>query len=279
MTLFLLRAYGDFVIAVNMASQNRIVSKITLVASAHLEPLYQSLGIILPDNVVLQFHDFGIRHGIMGCFTDRYLLRISSLTELARLRRYLRTQSTAGHYYLEQKKRSAWVSWYCGYPFEYVVSTEKVYASYARFFSVPMTELTALPFDVQQKGIRVLVIPDARQKRREIGSDIIMKIKAAFEMHGSLVQVARFMKSTTVENGDTGYRNFTELVALIRSADLVIGGDSMPIHVAQLFRKPHYILYPSYVKDQFFTLFALQHQTYFSFEDLYARSSFFPYEN
>jgi len=98
-------------------------------------------------------------------------------------------------------------------------------------------------------------------------------------MHGSLVQVARFMKSTTVENGDTGYRNFTELVALIRSADLVIGGDSMPIHVAQLFRKPHYILYPSYVKDQFFTLFALQHQTYFSFEDLYARSSFFPYEN
>ncbi len=276
--IFLLRAFGDFIIAVHLASKNTIESAITLIASKHLEPLYTSLSLSLPSNVYIRFHDFGISNNLMGWFTDRYLLHPHSVTEMYRLRKYIRNHPVMEPYYLEHRRRSLLTGLACSYSFSHIISDQNVYKAYADFFSVPLQELENIPFTRHRKGIKVLIVPDARQIKRRIGNDIIEKIKAAYQGEDVSISVALFGSTKDPAAGETiaRYDNFTELISLIKETDIVIGGDSMPVHIAQLLGKPHYILYPRYVKDQFFTPFVLKHKSYFTFEDIKTRKSFFP---
>jgi hypothetical protein len=275
--IFLLRAFGDFIIAVHLASKNNTSASITLIASRHLTPLYRALSPALPPNVNILFHDFSIRNNLMGWFTDRYLLHPHSLTEIWRLRKYIRNHPIPGTYYLEHKKRSALVGLGAGYSFRHIISDENVYKAYADFFSTSLYELENIPFNRDAETREILIIPDARQAKRRIGNDIIEKIKTSYQNKETKIQVAVFRKTGDHMAADTVvYEDFAQLVHLIRNADVIIGSDSMPIHVAQMLGKPHYILYPRYVKDQFFTPFAMKHKSYFTFEDIAARKSFFP---
>lgn len=275
--IFLLRAFGDFIIALHLASKNNIKPAIRLIASSHLEPLYKALSPSLPPNVNILFHDFSIRNTLMGCFTDRYLLHPHSLTEIGRLRKYIHNHPIQDTYYLEQRKRSVLLGLATGYSFRYIISDENVYRGYADFFSASLAELAQIPFNPHAQGLHLLIIPDARQAKRRISHDIIEKIKTNFRHNGAKIQVAMFKKTNDQVAADTViYQDFSQLIQLIRDADLIIGSDSMPIHIAQMFGKPHYILYPCYVKDQFFTPFAMKNKSYFTFEDIAARKSFFP---
>lgn len=278
-TVLLLRAYGDFIIAVHLASKNTLSTTITLVASKHLEPLYLAISPTLPPNVSIRFYDFGIHHNLMGCFTDRYLFHPQSFREMYRLRNYIRHHPVSEPYYLEQEKRSLLLGLITGYSFRHIIAAQHVYRGYADFFLASLDALENISFDLNQQGLKVLVLPDARQAKRKISDDIIEKVKTAFQKNESIINVALFGKTGNKLNGDTiVYKDFSALIQLIRESDLVIGGDSMPIHIAQLMGKPHYILYPAYVKDQFFTPFSLKHKSYFTFEALRARKSFFPDE-
>ena len=52
------------------------------------------------------------------------------------------------------------------------------------------------------------------------------------------------------------YANFKTLIQLIIDAELILGADSLPIHLAYLLKKPHYILYPNGYPQLFMTPYA-----------------------
>ena len=213
----------------------------------------------------------------MGCFTDRYLLHLGTFKEVFSLRKFLRNNPEPTPYYLEQQKRAFLLKLACSYSFKHVVSNKSVYKSYADFFVVPVQELENIPFDQDREGIKVLIIPDARQAKRRISNEIIGKIRIAFEAKKAIFETAVFSKNMDATDSNVRvYQDFAGLVQLIAEADLIIGGDSLPIHIAQMLGKPHYILYPKGVRDQFFTPFAMKHHTYFTFDDIIARKSFLP---
>lgn len=277
--LFLLRAYGDFLIALHMASKNKIDSTITLVASKHLEPLYTALSPTLPGNVSIRFCNFKIRNNLMAFFTNKYFFSPDNLFEILALRRYIRKNFRNKDCYLEQRKRISLFNIFAGHPFKSIISDQNVYKAYADFFSIPLQQLENISFEPRKNGMNILVVPEARQGKRMISNDIIQKIIESYRIHNATVTVAYFKakKNDAVENSVV-YKGFSELKELITAADLFIGGDSMPVHMAQMLGKPHYILHPRSVKNQFFTPFSIKHTSSFTFEDLSARKSFLPDE-
>ena len=75
-------------------------------------------------------------------------------------------------------------------------------------------------------------------------------------LNGKNIQVAKF--------GDA-YNNFNELIALIMQSDVVIGADSLPIHIAALLNKPHYIMYGEGLTQNFITPFAANQKSFGTF--------------
>jgi hypothetical protein len=277
--LLLLRAYGDFVIALHLAAKNQLSIPIRLIASAHFEPLYKALPIELPANLSIQFVPFNIQHNIMGCFTNRYLINPSVLKELQAVKQFIKANPIEGQYFLEQQKRSSLIGIFCNHSFKSIIQDQNIYQGYADFFAASLDSLAnnSMPTDLENK--RVLIIPDARLAKRKITPDLLELINNDWEMKGATTTIAYFGKPSNDASNHLNtvhYQNFNELVNLIQSKDIIIGSDSMPIHLAQLLGKPHYILYPHWVKHQFFTPFALKQQSYFTFEEMAARQSFFP---
>lgn len=278
MTLFLLRAYGDFLIAVNVASRSTNRESIFLIASKHLEPLYEVIAPELPGAIQIRFVDFSLDKQLMRCFTNRFLLHPHTLTELYSLRRLIRkgfaSGEMSGELYLEQQKRIFFPRFFCGMHFRPVVTRGKVYEAYARFFSVPMHQLET--FGRGQKEIQnILIVPDSRQSIKVIRSEIIQQLQDHYARSAQLVTVAYFKQIPNGANGHVVvYENFHELIQLIKATDLLIGGDSLPVHLAQLLGIPHHILYPGTKSTDFFTPYALQHRTYHCFEDLRSGTNF-----
>ena len=72
--LFLLRAYGDFVILLQALLESPQKNKYSLIASKHLEPLYQELSLVIDlSSIQIQFIDFGIANTQLSLFTNKYL--------------------------------------------------------------------------------------------------------------------------------------------------------------------------------------------------------------
>ncbi|MDB5210581.1 MAG: hypothetical protein JWQ30_1408 [Sediminibacterium sp.] len=278
--IFLLRAFGDFIIAVYTASKSRLDIPVTLIASKHLEPLYKAIPISLPPNVDLQFHDFRVRNNIFSCFTNKFIISLHTVRELHALRGYIRKNPfPPGVYYMEKSNRVFLPRLFTGYPFQCVVSDQNVYEAYADFFRLSFDEPGKTSVDMHKHGMNILVIPDARQKKRNISDDIIKKIADAFAPGGNVITTAFFKKKMNYFTDRMEiYQNFPELIELIRNADIVIGADSMPVHIAQMLGKPHFILHPAGIKDQFFTPFSRKNKTHFTFEDIASRKSFLPNE-
>ena len=107
----------------------------------------------------------------------------------------------------------------------------------------------------------IVIFPDSRLSKKDIPASVLQNIKTTLEQKGKLVQVANF--------GST-YSNFKELIQLIHEADYIIGADSLPIHLAALFKKPHFILYADGLTQHFKTSYAEKEKSFgvFSHYDL-----------
>ena len=108
----------------------------------------------------------------------------------------------------------------------------------------------------------ILILPTARITKRNLPNTLVQKIKQKHVDLNDSVTIAHF-NATVI--GAVTYTNFSELVQLIKAADFVYGADSLPIHLSNLLQKPHYILYPESVTNQFFTPFALANNSYANF--------------
>ncbi len=230
--VFVLRAYGDFAIAVQaLPSSDKIV------ASLHLKPLYDALlsrGCIAPRSI--EFVDFGITGSQLNLFTNKDFLGIDTLCQLSKIKKYTRANPGFSDF-VEQSARLGLLNFCTGHSFQALFETGKlVYEAYG---------LQAHCLSVGKGSI--LIFPDARLKKREIPSNLLAQIPG---------RIVRFGKD---------YTNFEELIDLIQSADYIYAADSLPLHLAYLCAKPHYILYPEGGKLDFFTPDALESGSYSTF--------------
>jgi hypothetical protein len=230
--VFLLRAYGDFAIAVHA-----IAPSDEIIASMHLKPLYDALVsrkcIPIRD---ISFVDFGITGSQFNLFTNKEFLRINTLSQLSKIKEYIRLNPGQNDY-VEQSARLGFLNVYTGHTFKSIFKTgEPVYKAY----NLPTQ-------GVEKQGDKLLILPDARLQKREIPDSICAQIPG---------RVARF---------GTDYSNFEELIDLIQAADYIYTSDSLPLHLAYLCRKPHFILYPEGGKQDFFTPDALASKSFCSF--------------
>ena len=230
--VFLLRAYGDFAIAVQaLASTDQIVS------SLHLKPLYNALisrGCISPRRI--EFIDFGISGSQLNLLTNKNFFHVDTFRQLSKIKAYLRANPGSSDFVV-QNARLGLLNIFTGHSFKAIFETgAPVYAAYG---------LPAL--GLERKGEKVLILPDARLSKRIIPSSILARIDG---------RVARF---------GSDYTTFEQLIDLIQASDYVVAADSLPVHLAYLCRKPHYILYPDGGKQDFFTPDALASGSFSTF--------------
>jgi hypothetical protein len=230
--VFLLRAYGDFAIAVQA-----LPSSDQIVASLHLKPLYDALlSRACISQRSIDFVDFGIKGSQLNLFTNKEFLGVDTFRQLSKIKEYI-CLNPGSNDFVEQSARLSLLNFCTGHSFQALFETGKpVYEAYG---------LSSRSLG-EKKG-NMLIFPDARLSKRIIPSSILEQIDG---------RVARF---------GSDYSNFEELIELIQSADYIYAADSLPLHLAYLCRKPHFILYPDGGKQDFFTPDALSSGSYSTF--------------
>ena len=266
--LFLLRAYGDFVILLQALIQSPQKNKFSLIASKHLEPLYQELALVIDlSSIQIQFINFGITHTQLSLFTNKHLLGLNMLNELKEIKIFVKQNpNNEGIDYIEQDKRIGLFNAITGLSFKAIVSKEPVYISYAKFFENKelQKEEGQAAENNKLNSKKVLLFPDTRQAKKNIPSFLISKLENEIAAKGYSLEIAYFKEaptSTNTNNASTKtkqvvYSNFKTLIQLIKDAELILGADSLPIHLAYLLNKPHYILYPNGYPQLFMTPYA-----------------------
>jgi len=278
--LFLLRAYGDFVIAVRSAILSADPKSIKIIASNHLYPLFEAMSsVINTSQLDISFEDFGIHLGQLNLFTNRHMLEKSTLEQARKIKKYLieNPSNHNGLEILEQSRKKGILQLITGKKFESIVNKDPVYQEYAHFFGHESNS-KFINDNIEKKNF--LLLPDARISKRNIPQEIIQSIIKEVNQRGASMQVAYFKRVSQVNKtgrpikvqmqtdlifNQTVYNNFKELIQLIQEADFIIGADSLPIHLSQLLNKKHFILYPSGGSKAFFTPYTVARQYYCEF--------------
>ena len=271
--LFLLRAYGDFVILLQALLESPQKNKYTIIASKHLQPLYQELELVIDfTSIQIQFINFGISNTQLSLFTNRHLLSLNTIKELKQIKKFVKQNpNTDGTDYIEQDKRIGLFNVITSLNFNSIISKEPVYTSYANFFDnsaikkeISKQEGQVVENNNKLNAKKVLLFPDTRQTKKNIPSSLINKLENEIEAKGYTLEIAYFKEAPTSSNTNNSstktkqvaYSNFTTLIHLIQEAELILGADSLPIHLAYLLKKPHYILYPNGYPQLFMTPYA-----------------------
>lgn len=259
--IFLLRAFGDFVIFLNAFARSSKKDQFTIVASVHLKPLYEAIvSVHSLDGIHIEFFDFGIDKGQLRLFTNKHFISAQTFNETNAIKTYIQSHpNTKGVDYIEQNKRIGLFNFFTGQNFQFILDRSEVYKAFDQFFENPTP-----PIAIESTSLNnIVVFPDSRLTKKDIPSSIVERITKEATQKEKNIQVAKF--------GDA-YNNFNELITIIMQSDLVIGADSLPIHIAALFNKPHYILYAEGLTQNFMTPFAANQKSFgtFSYYDLSA---------
>ena len=260
--LFLLRAYGDFVILIQALIQSPEKNKYSLIVSQHLEPLYKELALVIDlSSLPIQFVDFGIKTSQLRLFTNKHLLSTDTFKELKQIKKFVeQNPNTKGQDYIEQSTRIGALRFLTGIAFKPMIDKQLVYANYDLFFKNKGPK----HYEIKQLDT-VLILPDARLQKRVLSMSIIETIQNYYSQKAVKTSVARF--NSVIEKEDIVYANFKELIMYIQKANLIIAADSLPIHLAQLLNKPHFMLFPNGHPRNFITPYAEEHNSYGEFSN------------
>ena len=260
--LFLLRAYGDFVILLQALMQSPQKNKYTIIASKHLQPLYEELALVIDlSSIQIQFINFGITYTQLSLFTNKHLLSLNMLNELKQIKNFVKQNpNTEGQDYVEQTTRIKAISFLTGIEFKAMIEPDSIYSNYNNFFK-NTTNKNYLDKEVNN----ILILPDARLKKRVLNIDLIESIKKYYTAKVKIINIARF-KNKIVED-DLVYNNFKDLIKYIQEADFIIAADSLPIHLSEFFNKPHFMLFPNGHPRNFITPYALNNNSFGEFSN------------
>ena len=160
--LFLLRAYGDFVILLQALMQSPQKNKYTIIASKHLQPLYEELALVIDlTSIQIQFINFGISNTQLSLFTNKHLLSLNTVKELKQIKKFVKQNpNTEGQDYVEQTTRIKAISFLTGIEFKAMIEPDSIYSNYNNFFKNTTTKY------YQDKEVNnILILPDARLKK------------------------------------------------------------------------------------------------------------------
>ncbi len=251
-TLFLLRSYGDFVVALSGYQHEVPERKVSMVASVHLQPLYDAIvaSRVLQYLPNIQFVDIGVRHGILSCFTNRHFFSAATIHEIQALRRVLRATSSDTTLWLEQRQRMGWMRWVTGKEFSCIHDGhQNIYAAYRRFLGVRQTVASIESSDTQDDH-HLLIFPGSRKPSKQLPVDWVGHVTDSYLSKGVRVTVAGLAAEIAPYSGHKKVvTGFKELCQLIASADQIISADSLPAHVAFLFSKPLEVHYRGSINE------------------------------
>ena len=260
--LFLLRAYGDFVILLQALMQSPQKNKYTIIASKHLQPLYEELALVIDlTSIQIQFINFGITNTQLSLFTNKHILSLNMLNELKQIKNFVQQNpNTKGQDYIEQTTRIQAINFLTGIEFKAIIQPNAIYSNYNNFFK-NTTRINYLDKEVNN----IHILPDARLKKRVLNIDLIESIKNYYTAKSKTINIARF-KNKIVED-DFVYNNFKDLIKYIQEADFIIAADSLPIHLCELLRKPHFMLFPNGHPRNFITPYAFNNNSFGEFSN------------
>jgi len=251
--LIVLRSYGDFVVLMNTLKSSERNEKIVIYASLHLRPLWESLNAtFVKDNISFEFVDFNINRGILAFFTNKYLLSRTSIRELLSLNSFLSKNNLKNNQqtYFEQRRRSKFLNLLLASKIKFLHKEGNIYKNYFQFFNVSTNpNIIDLKEDISQ----ILIFPDSRKKIKVIPVSLQEKICQFGLVNNIQITIALFGKSNLSSEHHIYYENFYELVHLIQNAQFIISSDSLPVHLAQYFNKPHFAFYPNNINYEWVT--------------------------
>ncbi|MFM1930388.1 MAG: hypothetical protein RL387_1716 [Bacteroidota bacterium] len=259
--IFLLRAYGDFVIALQAIAKSD--KKIQIVASDHLAPLYHTMvaAAVLPP-LSIQFIALGIQHGQLNFFTNKHLLSWDTWQQLSLLKAYIKANpNQEGIDYIEQDIRRSVFNFIIGHDFQAVVPADaNVYNAYSHWLGLSVANNISNKID----NASVLIFPDARLKKKAIIPAHIQRIVKSESNQYKQIKIARFNNTNKAE---LSYSNFEELISLIQDAGFIYTADSLPAHLAALVKIPHTIVYSFNGVNRFCTPYAFNNKSYIIVND------------
>ena len=268
--IYLLRAYGDATIALHFLANSPEKNNYEVIASNHLKPLIDALrNFIDLSSLKIEFVDFGITKSQLNLFTNRHLVSFKTLHQVFKLKQFIKNNpNNEGVDYVEQEKKSTLLNLLTGHSFKAIVD-KQVYAKMGAFFNADII-IPTLTGTIN----KILILPDARITARRIPEYVIEHVKTPLTGTNKSLQVAYFNSEnepslqTESQKKLESYSNFEQLLALINEADFIFGSDSLPIHLCNVLKKPHFILYPWNGSDSFFTPYALQNMYYLNFKEV-----------
>ncbi len=260
--IFLLRAYGDFVILLQAIIRSKHKGNYQLVASKHLEELYIALSSKIDiSGIQIEFVEFGITKTQLGLFTNKHFARMGTLQEVKTIKAYVEAHPNQnGIDYIEQDKRIGLLNLLTGHSFEAILFEQPIYATYDLFFQNEPAKI----YSPQGQINKIVLFPDSRLPKKNIPDHLIEEIENQLTQKEKTIQAAYFKKIN--KSTDLSYDSFSRLIKIIEAADFIIGADSLPIHICNLLQKPHYILYPTGYTKLFMTPFAKTNQLYGQFD-------------
>jgi ADP-heptose:LPS heptosyltransferase len=191
------------------------------------------------------------------------------LNELKQIKNFVKQNpNTEGTDYIEQDKRIGLFNAITGLNFNSIISTDSVYNTYGKFFeNKELQKEGQVAENNKLNSKKVLLFPDTRQAKKNIPSSLINKLENEIASKGYTLEIAYFKqvpeiantineKGASAKNNKVVYANFKTLIQLIIDAELILGADSLPIHLAYLLKKSHYILYPNGYPQLFMTPYA-----------------------
>lgn len=270
MNVLVLRSYGDYIILLNSIKHSTISERIKIITSKHLEALHEAIGFNFSSNFEFFFIDFGIKKGIFRYFTNKFFLSLNTISEILKLNTALNKLNTKeGYFYLEHSKRKHLLSLILGKRLRSIYANRNVYNAYFEFFN---THSSNNSYNLPDSNTisKVLIFPDSRKKNKVIDTKTVHLIITDLVNLKVNFNVANFGHIKNLDSSATNqvvYKDFKELILLIKNCDFIISSDSLPVHIAEFFEKPHLILYNRKINQNWLTPFATKYKMYSTFED------------
>jgi hypothetical protein len=176
--IFLLRAYGDFVIFLHAFTKSPKKEQYSIVASKHLEPLYDAIKTFYPlESFQIEFVNFGLDIGQLRLFTNKHFLSLQTIKELQAIKSYIQKHpNQTGIDYVEQDKRIGLLNLLTGHSFQYILGKQEVYKSYDQFFE--NTDSSSITIASALKNI--VIFPDSRLSKKDIPANILQNFSSPF---------------------------------------------------------------------------------------------------
>jgi hypothetical protein len=133
-----LRSFGDFVILINSLIHCKEKQNYTIIASAHLKPLYDSLiNFVDINEVKILFIDLKIKHGLLNLFTIKYFFSIATIIQVKLLKKALNqlVDFEKSELIIEKEDRKWLLQFILNFKFKSIVNRNySVYEAFELFF-------------------------------------------------------------------------------------------------------------------------------------------------